>query len=1327
MILRNQNHDAHNEFNHNNSNYITGQASFNQDDNNTTNHSFKHVQRIYKTKPSDNIKKNFQYNLKNNTGLTNGLRLEKSDHNKITSIQKTIINSGLNTVLGLVDGNGLTNGNGLTIKYLTKTNSETQIVRRKNRVHQIANQNKRKNIIKAMIVIFLILLPLSLYFIELHSKSETIQIDGEFDDWNDDQIIQIQDTDPEPVQNPSTNLKDCRVLLDKNKLDFYIQTEFDILGVKPARSTIKSEPELFSLNIFIDYDLSKTTGYLFSGLGADERIEVQGQDGGVTCANSYYFDNSRNHLDWNGWVANSQLNYAKEKFRLEGRHYLISGYMPDYSNPRLNPHDSSITHPSVVNDNLWHEKAPGDNENGQIGLLIQLQDNLGNQDHTDLIIASSTNPKPCHKIEIIDLSPDNISWGQSEVPIVGFEVSPNTNIVGQQNEPLDILSISWKFQVSEPLGSSKGYDSSEEFGEFRLYADLNSNNILDENDCEVPSYCIDLNPQLDFDTQILQIKFNPPLTVDYNSPDKLNKFILTFQPQSDQLRDSTQFMQFSLQPDLIIASQDVITKVPKKSNQQAVMYLGEVPDKIIIDGIFADWMKTPDNEVLIDLDLPFLQEGNRDQDIYEIDVSMDLKNNALSCYLSVFGDLLVGATVPPIFRSDVVDVKVPNKSSDKNKVTTELNPINSSNVLQLLPRELLGEDKISIFLDTDQNPKTGYQPIWLECGAEYMIQISGKDGRIITHEIMKYSNNPSEIGTIAQIFDDYTQWQTLAEIPAAKNLKQLETQINWPELGIQQNGPMDLEFIISDWTDNKIDSTSTLTTTTNGGVKYQSGSQASAPILFDPDNGPISESNNYSEIGSEVQETNENFVASTTDTQIELGSRGIFLNDTDTGGATYYPNQRKLVRDSDDYWYAFWSSDNKVHAKRSNNTAGTDWSCPTITLAGGSSPLISGFSGGAVYPSVAIYQYPTDISKNEIHLVFTRIVGTTYSLIYTKCTDITNNESFSDSNNWQRADGSLGFDVIEPKINFLSFPQDGVASIALDRFGEPHVVFQLQMAISDIQINYTKWNSTNKWHDGGPCAIEISPPGNNYRSPTIDIGYNDTIHLVYRNITAGLSSIVYRQCSNIQNSMTKSAWKNTVKSAMEDVALQNSSGGHMQAPSLTCDPQGRVWITTHEASTLNNIWVVMEDFKDSTYWDKKQKIAEYGNNINPTIGYDSTGNVYCIWQFENGGDNQIHLSYNDSGSWSTPTVVELGGDYIYPQIPKNITGSDNVVGYIFKNNSADELLFTSIPELPDFAKFVILFLFIQVFIMINIRTTGAQTKFKNKWIQRIKSKRGVKN
>jgi hypothetical protein len=230
--------------------------------------------------------------------------------------------NGLINGNGLTDGNGLTNGNGLTINIFSRNHLKKPIYHRKARVSQLAARNRRKKYIEAIIAILLILLPLSIYFIGSDTQIQLIQIDGQFQDWKSEKVTQYFDTDTEPVQNPYTNLVECRTLTHDNVLEFYIQTELDIFGGESQIKNQDDNPNLYKLDIFIDHDLNPSTGYQIQGFGADELIELQGHNGVITHTNSYYFEPNQNNLDWNSWKINSNVNVAKERLRLEGRHYL---------------------------------------------------------------------------------------------------------------------------------------------------------------------------------------------------------------------------------------------------------------------------------------------------------------------------------------------------------------------------------------------------------------------------------------------------------------------------------------------------------------------------------------------------------------------------------------------------------------------------------------------------------------------------------------------------------------------------------------------------------------------------------------------------------------------------------------------------------------------------------------------------------------------------------------------------------------------------------------------------------------------------------------------
>jgi hypothetical protein len=179
--------------------------------------------------------------------------------------------------------------------------------------------------------------------------------------------------------------------------------------------------------------------------------------------------------------------------------------------------------------------------------------------------------------------------------------------------------------------------------------------------------------------------------------------------------------------------------------------------------------------------------------------------------------------------------------------------------------------------------------------------------------------------------------------------------------------------------------------------------------------------------------------------------------------------------------------------------------------------------------------------------------------------------------------------------------------------------------------------------------------------------------------------------------MINSYWGDASRSVgAENIVLNSGSGNDMNEPSMVCDTQGRVWVVSYEGTT-GDIWFDMEDFQDGTYWPGPFIITAAGENINPTISYDSSGTVYCVWQHTiSANDYGINISYNSSGSWSTPLEITSGSKNIYPQIPENLTIFDNLVGFICKDDTSDNLMFHSIPEFSDFIHFIIIILFIQM-------------------------------
>ena len=103
------------------------------------------------------------------------------------------------------------------------------------------------------------------------------------------------------------------------------------------------------------------------------------------------------------------------------------------------------------------------------------------------------------------------------------------------------------------------------------------------------------------------------------------------------------------------------------------------------------------------------------------------------------------------------------------------------------------------------------------------------------------------------------------------------------------------------------------------------------------------------------------------------------LNHTDGEKAMGRPNQRKVVRDSNGYWYVAYmdwvTDDYEVFLVKSSDTTGDTWETP-VKLAG-SSGIIFNSTSGFYWPAIDI-----DRENDVLHVLFT-IEGTTGSTIYT--------------------------------------------------------------------------------------------------------------------------------------------------------------------------------------------------------------------------------------------------------------------------------------------------------------------------------------------------------
>jgi hypothetical protein len=115
--------------------------------------------------------------------------------------------------------------------------------------------------------------------------------------------------------------------------------------------------------------------------------------------------------------------------------------------------------------------------------------------------------------------------------------------------------------------------------------------------------------------------------------------------------------------------------------------------------------------------------------------------------------------------------------------------------LSKLPR-IQGLDNAHIFIDTDTDPTTGYHTTWMPIGAEYMVEVSGKYGKILKRSLQKFDG-----GT-----NDEWRWEFIKEVKVGTDANRLETQVNIQDLIDSENGTdisnatnIDIFYHITDW------------------------------------------------------------------------------------------------------------------------------------------------------------------------------------------------------------------------------------------------------------------------------------------------------------------------------------------------------------------------------------------------------------------------------------------------------------------------------------------------------------------------------------------------
>jgi len=196
-----------------------------------------------------------------------------------------------------------------------------------------------------------------------------------------------------------------------------------------------------------------------------------------------------------------------------------------------------------------------------------------------------------------------------------------------------------------------------------------------------------------------------------------------------------------------------------------VSYIGQIPDRIVIDGAFADWKNGYVTEDPVG-DVRFINSTiGKDPAIDITQYGMYSNGTDVAMYLSVVDNIANGTYLPR-------DIALPVPSQG-------LPPIKSP--------ELIGADIAGAILDTDLNVSTGANASDL-LGADYLVFIAGKKGRILVSELYRWQGGR-----------DDGEWTIVGPVQVAIDVRRMEFAFNISWIGLGDLDVAAVMFFMTDW------------------------------------------------------------------------------------------------------------------------------------------------------------------------------------------------------------------------------------------------------------------------------------------------------------------------------------------------------------------------------------------------------------------------------------------------------------------------------------------------------------------------------------------------
>jgi len=190
--------------------------------------------------------------------------------------------------------------------------------------------------------------------------------------------------------------------------------------------------------------------------------------------------------------------------------------------------------------------------------------------------------------------------------------------------------------------------------------------------------------------------------------------------------------------------------------EEARGYLIAPPVDYVVDGLFAEWQNPRE-------DVDEEPIANENVDITHYDAASKVEDTHF--YLRVDGEILAGVDVPSSRA-----MQIPSGTGGGGSGGEPGDPGTGSQEEKPLPVQT-GEDAVYIFLDTEDG---GYESPHIEFGADYMIEVKGQNGEIISARYMEFDGAN----------EDEWKWRFVMDIPTAAGLNEMETAVDETPKGV---------------------------------------------------------------------------------------------------------------------------------------------------------------------------------------------------------------------------------------------------------------------------------------------------------------------------------------------------------------------------------------------------------------------------------------------------------------------------------------------------------------------------------------------------------------